>query len=53
MNYFAHLSHCVYAIVVSSVFNIMLRVLVCYQKQSVSAFNTILGVTMKATAFES
>ena len=49
----ATLSNCAYTVVVCSVFNIMLRALVFYQKQNVWAFKIILCVTMKAVAFES
>ena len=41
-----------YTMVICSVF-IMLRVFVFYQKRNVRAFTIILGVTMKAVAFES
>ena len=40
------------AIVTCSVFNIMLRVLVFFQKLNVWAFNIISGVTMKTVAFK-
>ena len=43
----------VYTIFVSSVFIIMLQILLFYQKQNVRAFIIILGVTMKAVAFKS
>ena len=39
--YDAQLFHCAYKIVVCSVFNIILRVLVFYQKQNVSALISI------------
>ena len=52
-SYDAHLSHCAYTIVVYSVFIIMLRVLYFIKKQNVRAFIIILGVNMKAVAFDS
>ena len=51
MFYTSYDAHCAYTIVVCSVFSIMLRVLVFYQKQHVWAFNIILRVTMKVVAF--
>ena len=47
-SYDIHLSHCVYTIVVCSVFIIMLQVFYFIKKQNVRAFTIILGVTMKA-----
>ena len=47
------LSHRAYTIVVYSVFIIMLRVLYFIKKQNVGAFIIILGVNMKAVAFDS
>ena len=51
--YDVHLSHCAYVIVVYSIFIITLRVLYFIKKQNVRAFIIILGLTMKAVAFES
>ena len=45
--------HTIYNIPSIFAFNIMLRVLVFYQKQNLWTFNTILGLTMKAAVFES
>ena len=50
--YDAHLFHCAYTIV-GSVFNTILRVLLCYQKHNLRGFNINLGVIMKPVAFES
>ena len=47
-SYDIHLSHCVYTIVVCSVFVIMLQVFYFIKKQNVTAFTIILSVTMKA-----
>ena len=52
-SYDVHLSHCVYTIVVCSIFIIMLMSFVFYQKLNVRVFIIILGVTMKAVAFKS
>ena len=47
------LSHCVYAIEVCLLFNIILRaLLIFYQKTNLRAFIIILGVTMKAATIK-
>ena len=55
-SYDVHLSHCAYTILVCSIcsiFIIMWRYLYFIKKQNVRAFIIILGVSMKAVAFES
>ena len=47
------MSHRAYTIVISTVSNIMLQVLVFFQKLKVWAFNIILEVAMKTLAFKS
>ena len=52
-SYDAQLSHRVYIVVVCWAFRITLRILRSYQKELWQAFVIIVGVTMKAVAFES
>ena len=55
ISYDVHLAYCAYTIVVCSVFIIMLRVLYFIKKtqQNVIAFIIVLGVPIRAVAFES
>ena len=52
ITYDVHLSHCAYTIFVLLSFHYYVTNSVFYQKENVRAFIIILGVTMKAVAFE-